>query len=181
MRQTLPAAAVLLALSAASCGPAEKAAAPDPGAAAIMAEAPTGPIPLNTPPANVHLVSGWSTPEASGVWSLAPRAVLRLPHPELAAEAVLPVTLEALAYRPAGRGPQRLIASVGVERVGELKLENGGYAPVKLSVPARLLRKGEPLELTLDMPDALSPASVDSSSKDNRLLGVGLKSVTVGS
>ena len=182
MRSPLPPVTLtLLALTAAACGPSEKAATPNVGASTVTAEASAGPIALNTPPANPHLVSGWSAPEASGVWSQARTAVLRLPHPDVAADGAMTVTLDALAYRPAGHGPQRLVASVGSEQVGEVKLETSGYAPVKLTVPGRLLRRGEPVDLTLEMPDALSPASVDAASKDRRLLGVGLRSVTVGS
>ena len=180
MRFTHPAAFALLALAGAACSPAQNSASSGGGANTIAAEAPTGVIALNTPPANPHLVSGWSAPEASGVWSEARRAVLRLPHPEVADGTALTVTLEALSYRPKGRGPQRLQASVGAERVGEVTLETDGYAPVKLSVPGRLLRRGEPLDITLDLPDAVSPASVEAGSQDKRLLGIGLKSVTVG-
>lgn len=172
-------AGVGLALAACD-GPATKSANTTAGIAPAPAEEPaTGVIALNTPPANPHLVSGWSSPEASGVWTNAPRAVLRLPHVDVPAGGALKISLEALTYLPKPRTFQRADVSVGGERIAELKLVSVGYQPVSLTVPARVIRAGEPLDLTFDLPDAASPSTITPGSPEKRLLGMGLKSVTV--
>lgn len=136
-------------------------------------------VTLNTPPSNAALVSGWSAPERSGVWSEAPRAVLRLPHPEVPDQGTLVLTLEALSFAPEPREPQRARVSVGGERITEWRLEGGGYHGFQAAIPARLLRKGEPLDIVIDLPDAISPEELTPGAGDRRKLGIGVRSITL--
>lgn len=174
------AAACLMALAACG-GPSDKGAGATAAAPPAPAEPTTGVVALNTPPANVHLVSGWSAPEATGVWNSGAHTVLRLPHPDVPAGGVLKLTLDALTYLPKKMRSQRADVSIGGERVAELKLVSVGYQPVGLTIPGRLIQAGKPLELAFDLPDAVAPASVDPATTDKRPLGLGLRSVTVGS
>lgn len=182
MRSSTPLILAGVGLALAACdGPANKSAETAAAPAAAPATDPAGGvIALNTPPKNAHLVSGWSAPESSGVWTNASRAVLRVSAPAVAAGGALKVSLDALAYLPKGKTFQRVDVSVGSERITELKLVRAGYQPMAVSVPGRLIHAGQPVDLTFDLPDALSPAAVEPGSTDNRLLGMGLKSVTIG-
>ena len=135
-------------------------------------------IALGAPPSNPALLSGWSKPEGSGVWSEATRATLRLPHPDLSGGGVT-VTLEALSFQPEGREPQRAYLSVRGERLVTWRVESGGYHGFQVAVPARLLDRGKPFDLVIDLPDAVSPESVLPGSGDPRLLGIGVKSASI--
>ena len=134
---------------------------------------------LTDPRFRAALASGWSGVEPTGVWSDGPRAVLRLPHPALAHGEYLIVTLDGLGFQPPGRGPQRAYVSTAGVRLAEWRLDGGGYRGLAVVVPANLLRPDAPLELTLDLPDALSPNSVTPGSGDPRRLGVGIRGVTL--
>ncbi len=125
------------------------------------------------------LEQGWSKPEATGVWSDGGRAVLRLPPVNIGASRFLSVALDALGYRPPGRAPQRVFVSVKGRRLGEWRLEGGGYGGLQVLVPAGLLDAGRPVELTLDLPDALSPNAVLPGSGDPRRLGIGVRRITL--
>lgn len=136
-------------------------------------------LPLGTADFRNALARGWSTPESTGVWSDGPRAVLRLPVPPLLDARRLGVVLEAIGYQPAGRAPQRVEVSVDGRRLAEWRLEGGGYQGRRVSVPADLLAPGRPLELVLDLPDAVSPDAVRPGSGDPRRLGVGVRRIAL--
>ena len=150
---------------------------PVPGRQLIKATHEDLSLALNTPPSNPALLSGWARPELSGVWSEAPRAVLRLPHPELPPGAYLTVTLDALGYQPPGRAAQRAYVSVKGRPLAEWRMEGGGYHGLQVAVPSELLDAGRPLDITLDLPDIVSPDEVLPGSGDARRLGIGVRGV----
>ena len=134
---------------------------------------------MTTPAGTAALLSGWAAPEPTGVWSVAPRAVLRVPHPDLPPGSFLSVTLDALSYQPPGRGPQRALVSVQGQALGQLSVRGGGYQAARITVPSELLKPGQPLEVVLDLPDRLSPNSVTPGAGDPRTLGIGLRRLSL--
>ena len=149
-----------------------------PGTDLLMPTVRDAVLDIAGPALRAGLVSGWSKPEPTGVWSDGSRAVLRLPHPDLPHSGVLTVSLDALTYQPPGRAPQRVRVSLPDGPVTELVISGGEYATAELRLPAGRLRPG-PVELTLDFPDALSPNAVLPGSGDPRRLGIGVRRVTL--
>ena len=130
-----------------------------------------------------HLLSGWSKPEpgATGVWSNGPRAVLRLPTPaRLQPDDTVVVTLQALSYQPGQRAPQRVRVAVGGAALADWKVPGGLFGPQLVRIPASTLRAGGlTFDLTFDLPDAAAPSALEPGSGDPRLLGIGVKSVSI--
>ncbi len=148
------------------------------GAALAYAAHPDLDLPVATPAFAAALASGWSKPEAGGVWSDGGHAVLRLPRPAGPAER-LTVTLDGLGYQPAGRPPQRAFVSVAGTRLATWSLDGAGYRPLRVSAPGAPGPPGAPLELVIDLPDALSPDAVLAGSGDPRRLGIGVRRITL--
>ena len=131
-------------------------------------------IAITVDPGKVALASGWSVPEVTGVWSDGPRAVLRLPTAGATTDRPLLISLEALGYMAPGRAPQRAWVSVGGRRLAEWKLDEVYYGQ-HVAVPADLVSPGRPIDLVIDLPDAVSPATAIGSGADTRRLGIGIK------
>lgn len=136
-------------------------------------------VALTVQPGAHALLAGWSKPERTGVWSDGPRAVLRLPPVDADPSKPLLISLESLGYTPPGRATQRAWVSVRGRRLAEWKLEEGGYYGYRVSVPADLVERGRPLDLTFDLPDAVSPDVVVGTGYDPRLLGIGVRRAVV--
>ncbi len=134
---------------------------------------------VGSPPFASALVRGWSKPEPTGVWSDGAGAVLRLPHADVPPGASLSVSLDALGYQPPRRPPQRAFVSVRGRRLAEWRLDGGGYHGLQVAVPSDLLTSGAPLEVAIDLPDALSPNDVLPGSGDPRRLGIGVRRITL--
>ncbi len=149
------------------------------GTQLIRATRPDLALALGTPAFDAALASGWSRPEPSGVWSDGRRAVLRLPRPDRLAGGWLTVSLEGLGYQPGDRAPQRAYASVAGRRLATWSLEGGGYRSLQVSAPVELLPPGRPVEVVIDLPDALSPNAALPGSGDPRVLGLGLRRITL--
>ena len=145
----------------------------------VQAAHPDAVLSLGTPAFDAALLSGWSKPEPNGVWSQAPRAVLRLPRPDVPTGGGLVVSVEAIGYQPSGRVPQRAFVSIGGRRLAEWRLDGGGYKTLQVAAPADLLPPGRPVDVVIDLPDAISPNAVLPGSGDARMLGIGLRRVTL--
>jgi hypothetical protein len=121
-------------------------------------------------PGKVILGSGWSVPEANGVWSNDTEAVLRLP---LVGSGPWKCLLYLIPY-PATDSDRLLVALVG------------GRVVAERNYPAEAPHSREPLEFTIDapgclvlaMPWAVSPRKL-GHSEDDRRLGVCLHRVVV--
>ncbi len=136
-------------------------------------------VALTTRVGRVALLTGWSKPERTGVWSDGPRAVLRLPAVAAAPGTPVLMSLEALGYIPPGRAPQRAQVSVRGRRLIEWRLEDGGYSGYRVTIPADLLDPRAPLEVVIDLPDAVSPDVVVGVGYDSRRLGIGVRRAVV--
>ena len=134
---------------------------------------------LGSPAFVAALKQGWGKPEASGVWSIGRRAIICLARPTASRGSALRVSLQALGYQPEGRAAQRAYVSVNGRRLAEWRLDGGGYHGLAASIPAELVAPGSPLDVVIDLPDALSPNAVQPASHDSRLLGIGIRSVTL--
>lgn len=140
---------------------------------------PDAVLSLGSPGFRATLAQGWSVPEATGVWSDGRRAVLRLPVPVVEPDGFVNVTLDGLGYQPPGHAPQRAVVSVRGRTLARWRLEGGGYQGLPVAVPAELLTPDAPLELAIDLPDALSPNAVTPGAGDPRLLGIGIRKITL--
>jgi hypothetical protein len=113
---------------------------------------------------------GWSTPEEGYTWTLGSTAVLLLP-----VEGVVPgnVSLKMRGW-PLLFGPltsQRVEVRINDQAVGQWVLATPGVQEITLDVPEQAVRGTRQLELTLELPDAKSPAEI-GFNKDDRVLGV---------
>ena len=114
------------------------------------------------------LAAGWDTPEATGVWSLGTRAVLRLPA---AADRPTQVTLQALAYSEQPPRPQIVTVRVDGQVVSRLEIAAAGYLPYTFVVPPRGGAGTGPVDIVLEIPGARKP------STDYRALGIGVREI----
>lgn len=108
---------------------------------------------------------GWSHPEPWGVWTDGDHATLRLPD-----LAQVEVVLEGHVF-PDGE-PVHVRAGAGGTEITEA-IQPGSPAVLRLTVAA-----GQPALVSLDLPDAKSPADL-GISHDSRLLGFGLERVGI--
>ena len=113
---------------------------------------------------------GWSLPEAGGVWSDGPTAVLRLPVPP---EGSWRVILDARPYSHA-RGNRRITIRAGESIVFERSFEPGGD---QADEHIEFTLQGE-RTVVLDMPWAVSPSEL-GQAPDTRRLGVCLHGVKI--
>ena len=152
---------------------------PVPGRLLMRRNRPDMSLAVGAPGFQAALLSGWSKPEPNGVWSDGPRAVLRLPRPDVPAGGSVTVAVEAMGYAPPGRAAQRAFVSISGRRLAEWRLDADGYRTLQVSAPAALLAPGAPLDVVIDLPDALSPNDVLPGSGDPRRLGVGIRRITL--
>lgn len=121
------------------------------------------------------LGDGWSEPEEWGTWSEEKQAQASLRLPD-GLQGDVNLSLGVQAYVPPGHDPQRVRVRTGNALLGEWVV--GGSTTVELSVPASAVVDSV-VELTFELPDAISPADAGVST-DPRKLGVGLRSITLG-
>jgi len=122
-----------------------------------------------------YLGEGWTRPEPGLTWTVGRRATLLLPKP-LVPIALL-VSLRAHPFRPVARPFQRVVASVDGQLVGRMLLTEAD--DFRFWIPKDVVESaGDPLILSLDLPDAGRPADFDGSA-DDRMLGLSCHHLTV--
>jgi glycosyltransferase involved in cell wall biosynthesis len=125
--------------------------------------------------ARAMLGADWHAPEASGVWSFGPRAVLPLRLPGAASGTMLRIMLEA--FRPApGAEDLGLEIGVGDRVLASRRLGPHEAAQFALPIPAGTCRPGDELDLWFAAEAAPSPL-VAGTGSDERPLGIRLSSV----
>jgi hypothetical protein len=128
---------------------------------------------------NAWLVSGWSTPESWGTWSLGKHAELSLDPRELPATAGgIRLHFEANVLVTAKHSRQR----IGITLNGATVAQRDVTFPQStlgfdVNLPESVLRATGKLIIGLDLPDAASPQAIGIGA-DGRVLALGLKSVT---
>ena len=127
------------------------------------------------------LTSGWSWSESWGVWSDGAAATFRLPR-LLAAPGPLSLVFEVDAFLAPEHGLKAQIIDVSANGVAISSFRlTEGRARVEVTIPAAVIarRAGDPV-LRFDLPTAASPSSLGVAT-DARRLGIGLRSLTIGS
>jgi hypothetical protein len=122
-----------------------------------------------------HLLSGWSTPEPGFTWALGPESTLRIPLLPGSGDLLLDITLRPFMIPP-HRMAQRvgLLANgvpIGIERVQD-------DSALGFRIPAALAAGHPTIDITLQCPDALSPAQ-GGAGTDTRNLGVQLRDMVL--
>lgn len=126
------------------------------------------------------LAAGWSVSEPGlGVWSVGHHAVLKLQDTPAAASFDLAVTLQP--FLAAGLPAQRVVVHAAGRELADWTLTGSGFRTLHLTLPAQARTADGAIELSLDLPDADSPARRTPGSKDGRMLAVSLKSVELSS
>lgn len=126
------------------------------------------------------LVSGWSTPETWGTWSVGKSAVLAIDPRQLPlAEHGLRLHFDVSAYLTPRHTRQRIGVSLNGVYVGHYELVYPNLqAGIDVDLPPPLLASAQKIRLEFSLPDATSP-NAGGASTDDRALGLGLKAVTV--
>ena len=123
-------------------------------------------------------VDGWSPPEPQGVWSHGPRARLKVgPLRRTRSTRGYTVSLGVVPFIAAGGRAQRVRISAGAAVLLEATLTEAQLQELVCACAAEHVTDGE-LWLTLEFPDAASPASL-GLGPDLRKLGVLVGSVRV--
>ncbi|MDG2523404.1 DUF6311 domain-containing protein [Caulobacter segnis] len=125
-------------------------------------------------PAN--LTTGWSAAEqgAKGIWSIGPKATLSVNGPaRLEAERSLMLEMTLIGFSDAPLRPQAVAISVGGRKIADLTVEPGVFTTHRIGVPQEYVQAGQPVVLTLDLPDARASAA------DPRVLGVAIQQLRV--
>jgi hypothetical protein len=121
-----------------------------------------------------ELVSGWSRPEPAGVWSDGPGAVLLLPATAGPPGADRLVEVTAMGFALPPNEEQVVGVSSGGRRLATWRVERANWRDYRVTVPAALIRPGEPLRLELSIPGAAAPGGADQ-----RRLGIGLQKLVI--
>lgn len=122
-----------------------------------------------------YLTSGWSTPEPWGVWSVGPKASIRIP---IRGQSTSDVKLK-IHFRPflTGRGEQTLVWSVSHQPVRQTTHISSKKEILDLVVPRQSISKDtEHIDLAVNIAHPTRPAEI-STSADQRALGVGIMAV----
>lgn len=121
-----------------------------------------------------ELSSGWSPADPKGVWSNGPTAVITLKVPGATAGAPLIVELHALSFVVAPDVSQVIGVSVKGRKLATWNVEKANWRPYRVSVPADLVKPGEPLTLAFSISKP-KPASAE----DPRSIGLGVQKLIV--
>ena len=101
------------------------------------------------------LREGWGTLGIADTWTVGARAVVRLPVVARGADQLLKLEIGGI-FPPWGFGMQRIVAHVGETKVGEVVCR--GAATFEFFVPASVGACEDAVQVTLQLPDARSPA-----------------------
>jgi len=115
------------------------------------------------------LREGWGTLGIEDTWTVGTRAAVRLPVITRDVDQFLRLDVGGI-FPPWGQGMQRLIARVGEAKVGQVVCR--GAAVFEFFVPAGIGAGGSGVDVTLELPDAQSPA--DYGEADQRFLALRL-------
>ena len=171
-----------------ACGP--TGGAPEAPAASVASAAPT------PPPNDVvqgglvrfgaglegvpFLTSGWSTPEAWGVWSEGPAAQVTLPLAKIAADKPLTLSFKVSGFVAEPSPQQQVAVKVDGQDLGAWSWTFAGGVPAAkvetITVPAEALAGKTSLVIDFAIARPTSPASVNMNS-DARALGLQLVDV----
>jgi hypothetical protein len=122
------------------------------------------------------LIEGWGSPEAAGVWSVAPRCSLAL-ELEGAAEGDAEAVLDVEAFVPAEHPKLTAEAWIGDQRLATRAFRHGDSEHA-LIVPLPSVPPGTLTTIELRIHDPARPQDLDLGL-DRRLLGLRLSSLTV--
>ena len=123
---------------------------------------------------NRALLSGWSSPEVGGIWSLGKDSVIGFVvhcEPAICNSDHLAVLFEGGAFVVSNHPQQTIEFWVGAKAISKVTFPLAG-AGNKFAVDLNgvIVKDGSPVILSLHLPDAIAPASV-SNSPDARQLG----------
>ncbi|MET3665664.1 hypothetical protein [Caulobacter sp. 1776] len=121
-----------------------------------------------------ELVSGWASADPTGIWSSDPVATMTVKVPNAAAGAPLILELHALSFTLPPDVMQTVHVSVEGRELATWNVEKGNWRPYRASVPAELIKPGEPLtvQFTVGKP---KPRTAD----DPRALGLGVQKLVI--
>ena len=128
---------------------------------------------------NEWLVTGWSEPEAGGVWSSGAHAEIAIDPRELS-HVVQGISLNFEVYGLVTAGHPRQRIQVSVNGIGagshEVVYPNN-ETQFDVAIPAVDLTSSNGIRVAFDLPDAASPQSIGMNS-DPRVLGIQLQTLT---
>jgi hypothetical protein len=123
-----------------------------------------------------YQTAGWSLPESEFTWTDAKKASLTIP---IAATRSRAVTLKA-DLRPfivPGKVDRQTVhVLVNGRKAGTWNITKPGFQEHTLTIPASLLTDPHSLEITFELPDAVSPVEV-GYNKDRRVLGLAFRTI----
>jgi hypothetical protein len=122
-----------------------------------------------------YLLEGWARAEEKFTWTAAERCTIRLPTLPDAGRFVVRFTASPFVVKQ--RLPfQEVELVIGGVLVGTCEVRD--ISVIEAEVPADLPRDGKPVTITLRLPSAMRPNTI-SDSKDDRLLALAMRSMTV--
>jgi len=121
------------------------------------------------------LISGWSGPELTGVWSDGNTASVGFVMTKQAGTATPKLAIVHAKVFPGTGNGQRVEVRVGAQKLAEFYFKEG---LVELEIPLDRINIGDgvPVILALNLPDAASPAALHIGS-DHRTLGLFIMSL----
>jgi hypothetical protein len=122
-----------------------------------------------------YLLEGWARAEEKFIWTAAERCTIQLPI--LPAEGRFVVRFTASPFVVKQRLPfQRVELLIGDVLVGTCEVKD--MSVIEAEVPAELRNDRKPVTITFFLPSATRPNTI-SDSKDERLLALAMRSMTV--
>jgi hypothetical protein len=131
-------------------------------------------VPLTSShPGATYLSLGWSSPESWGVWSDGSVAEIKLPSPPNGATTIV---FEGHALVSPQHLKQDVTFSINGAQVAKFTLTSSMSRPLTVSIPQAARNK--PLDVRLDLPDAVHPQDIGLNT-DNRTLAIALEALTL--
>lgn len=121
-----------------------------------------------------ELTSGWSGADPKGVWSNGAKSTITLQVPNVTAGAPLIAELHAMGFAVPPDVMQTVDVAVKGRHLATWNVEKANWRPYRVSVPADLVKPGEPLtlEFTIAKPKPPGP-------DDPRSIGLGVQKLIV--
>lgn len=121
-----------------------------------------------------ELASGWSPADPKGVWSNGAKSTITMSVPNVTPGAPLIAELHAMGFAVPPEVMQTVDVSVKGRHLATWNVEKANWRPYRVSVPAELVKPGEPLTLDFSIAKPKPP-----SAEDPRSIGLGVEKLIV--
>lgn len=129
--------------------------------------------------ASRYFTVGWSFIQDGGIWTDGRLAGLRFRMKDTPSSLPLQIAIDAAAYMPPGGDPRQVRLQVNAHPIKAWTLPTGGKTTLTATIPAEIVSEKPDITVSLRIDNPKSPHDASSESRDVRLLGLFVSSMTL--